>query len=206
MLPYMTIIKGLRKKDYGMDQQEFFTVHHKLTVNIEPLDTGFTLPSQNEFILEIPAPFIVASEFSQLDSLTESAMNELKNSDFKHVIQLLDHQNGKLNLLLTFMLAQQDKEEYRSYTTSFGASQFTHKSKTEIAIGELARVKLFLDHPPAAIYCYAQVVECNESEQGYETTFVYKLLREIDQDLLIKAALYQQQKLLRQRSIDRQSS
>jgi hypothetical protein len=31
----------------------------------------------------------------------------------------------------------------------------------------------------------------------------YSKLREVDQDLLIKAALYQQQKLLRQRSIER---
>lgn len=188
-----------------MDQQEFFTVHHKLTVNVEPLESGFTLPIQSAFILEIPAPFIVASEFSQLDSLTESAMNELKNSDFKNVIQLLEHQNDKLNLLLTFMLAQQDKEESRFYTSSFGASQFTFKSNNEFIIGSLARAKLFLDHPPAAIYCYAEVIECNSVEQGYEVTLTYKSLREIDQDLLIKAALYQQQKLLRQRSIDRQN-
>lgn len=188
-----------------MDQQEFFTVHHKLTVNVEPLGQGFILPEQNQFISEIPAPFIVASEFSQLDSLTESAMNELKNSDFKHVIQLLDHQNGKLNLLLTFMLAQQDREEFRSYTTNFGASQFTYKPKKPVAVGTLARVKLFLDHPPAAIYCYAEVTECKEVEQGYEATLNYQLLRDIDQDLLIKAALYQQQKLLRQRSIERQN-
>ena len=64
-------------------------------------------------------------------------------------------------------------------------------------------MKLFLDHPAAAIYCYAQVVECESAEQGYVVTLKYKLLREADQDLLIKAALYQQQKLLRQRSLER---
>ncbi|MEF1340741.1 PilZ domain-containing protein, partial [Vibrio rotiferianus] len=41
------------------------------------------------------------------------------------------------------------------------------------------------------------------SEQGHLVTLKYKLLREADQDLLIKAALYQQQKLLRQRSLER---
>ncbi len=188
-----------------MDQQEFFTVHHKLTVNVEPLENDFTLPSENVFISEIPAPFIVASEFSQVDSLAESAMNELKNSDFKHLIQLIDHQNGKLNLLLTFMLAQQDDESIRSITTSFGASQFTYIANEELTIGTLARVKLFLDHPAAAIYCYAKVIECTEGELGIQATLTYSLLRDIDQDLLIKAALYQQQKLLRQRSKERQN-
>lgn len=188
-----------------MDQQEFFTVHHKLTVNVEPLDTGFCLPNQTIFTSEIPAPFIVASEFSQVDSLAESAIIELKNSDFKHLIQLIDHQNSKLNLLLTFMLSQQDDEAFRSITTRFGASQFTYVSKTELELGRLARVKLFLDHPAAAIYCYAKVVDCQQSELGYEITLTYSLLREIDQDLLIKAALYQQQKLLRQRSKEREN-
>lgn len=188
-----------------MDQQEFFTVHHKLTVNVEPLETGFTLPSQTLFISEIPAPFIVASEFSQVDSLAESAINELKNSDFKHLIQLIDHQNNKLNLLLTFMLAQQDDESIRSITTRFGASQFTYVTQKELAIDSYARVKLFLDHPAAAIYCYAKVVDCQQSELGYEATLTYSLLRDIDQDLLIKAALYQQQKLLRQRSKEREN-
>jgi hypothetical protein len=103
------------------------------------------------------------------------------------------------------MLAQQDEEQFRSFTTNFGASQFTYKASSKLTIGTYARVKLFLDHPPAAIYCYAQVTECVETEQGFDITLGYQLLREIDQDLLIKAALYQQQKLLRQRSIDRQN-
>ncbi|PWI34952.1 PilZ domain-containing protein [Vibrio albus] len=188
-----------------MDPQEYFTVHHKLTVNIEPLPSGFTLPDQMTFTAEIPAPFIVASEFSQLDSLTENAMNDLRNSDFKHVIHLLDNQNSKLNLLLTFMLAQQDDESSRHYTTSFGASQFSYQSASEIPAGTLARAKLFLDHPPAAIYCYAEATECIPNEHGFEVIMKYIMLREQDQDLLIRAALYQQQKLLRQRSLNREN-
>lgn len=188
-----------------MEQQEYFSVHHKLTVNVELLDAGFTLPSESVFATEIPAPFIVASEFSQLDSLTEGAMSELKNSDFKNLMLLIDHQNGKLNLLLTFMLAQQDDETLRKYTLTFGASQFTYFTDTPVAAGTPARVKLFLDHPPAAIYCYTKATECKEHQLGYEVTMSYSRLRDVDQDLLIKAALYQQQKLLRQRSIEREN-
>ncbi len=188
-----------------MEQQEFFTVHHKLTVNVELLDQDFSLPDHATFVSEIPVPFIVASEFSQLDGLTESAMNELKNSDFKDVIQLIKHQNSKLNLLLSFMLAQQDKKESRYSTTCFGASQFTFKANKKILPGTVARAKLFLDHPPAAIYCYGEITASIEVERGFEITLTYQLLRDSDQDLLIKAALYQQQRLLRQRSVERQN-
>ncbi len=186
-----------------MSQQEFFTVHHALTANVEPLDEHFTLPTFDAFEAEIPAPFVVASDFSQLDLLTDSAKQELKNSEFKHLIQLMDAQNSKLNLLLTFMLSQQDNEAFRTRTISFGASQFSYLSQTELNQGQLARVKLFIEQPAAAIYCYAYVDECKKMEAGYQITMRYKLLRDNDQDLLIKAALTQQQKLLRQRSLDR---
>ncbi|NOH49731.1 PilZ domain-containing protein [Vibrio rotiferianus] len=186
-----------------MTEQEYFTVHHNLTINVEVMSEDYLLPSEESFLAEIPAPFIVASEFSQLDMLADSARLELQNKDLKHVISLLDTQNSKLNLLLSFMLSQQDDPAQRSQTTQFGASQLSYRSNLLVEVGQLVRVKLFLDHPAAAIYCYAQVIECEPSEQGHLVTLKYKLLREADKDLLIKAALYQQKKLLRQRSLER---
>ncbi|MGF1753274.1 PilZ domain-containing protein [Vibrio makurazakiensis] len=186
-----------------MTEQEFFTVHHSLTANIEPLPQEFILPSQTQFEAEIPAPFIVASEFSQLDLMADNARMELKNSDFKHVIGLLETQNSKLNLLLSFMLSQQDEPELRTHTYSFGASQFSYHSTKAVTPGTKVRAKLFLECPAAAIYCYAEVNTCSEKENGFEVQLKYVLLRDADQDLLIKAALHQQQKLLRQRSLDR---
>ncbi|SDG74461.1 hypothetical protein SAMN04488136_102123 [Vibrio xiamenensis] len=189
-----------------MTEQEYFTVHHQLTINAQPLADDFIFPSSAQFEAEIPAPFVVASEFSQLDMLNDSARKELNNSDFKHVINLLDTQNSKLNLLLTFLLSQQDDPQYRSTTVAFGASQCSYLSATPLNNEQALRVKLFLEHPAAAIYCYARVIGCEAHEQGYLITAKYQMLRDADQDLLIKAALYQQQKLLRQRSIDRENN
>ncbi|MEZ9231226.1 PilZ domain-containing protein [Vibrio amylolyticus] len=186
-----------------MSKQEFFSVQHQMTANIEPLPTEFEIPTGQIFESEIPKPFIVAGEFSQLDQLNDAARVELKNSDFKHVVQLLDTQNSKLNLLLTFMLSQQDESQYRHSTYSFGASQFSYYSAVQLAVKTKVRVKLFLEHPAAAIYCYGEVAEASETEQGWDTTIQYSQLRDEDEDLLIRSALYQQQKLLRQRSLNR---
>ncbi|WP_070962997.1 PilZ domain-containing protein [Vibrio sonorensis] len=186
-----------------MTEQEFFSVNHQMNVNVELLDSDFVFPSFELFTGEIPTSFIVASEFTQLDHLNELAHAELKTHDLKSVVTLLDNQNAKLNLLLTYMLSQQDIAENRYQTTSFGASQFNCTMPVSCQIMSKVRVKLFLEHPAAAIYCYAHVTECEESEQGFLVTFKYDLLRDEDQDLLIKAALYQQQKLLRQRSLNR---
>lgn len=186
-----------------MSDQEYFTVHHTMTVNVEPL-ANQELPSFEKFESEIPAPFLVASEFSSLDMLSDSARGELSNSDFKHVTQLLETQNAKLNLLLTFMLSQQDESQYRHQTTAFGASQFTYLSEVEAKVGSKVRIKIFLDHPAAAIYSYGYIAAVESKQHdGYLVTVKYELMRDIDQDLLIKAALFQQQKLLRQRTLNR---
>lgn len=186
-----------------MSDQEYFTVHHTMTVNVEPLPADVPFPSYEKFETEIPAPFLVASEFSGLDLLNDSARNELGNSDFKHVIQLLDTQNAKLNLLLTFMLSQQDDERFRYQTTAFGASQFNYLATDELQLGVKVRIKIFLDHPAAAIYSYGHVIHVERHDDNVLTTVKYDLLRDVDQDLLIKAALFQQQKLLRQRTLNR---
>ncbi|HAS64041.1 MAG TPA: PilZ domain-containing protein [Vibrio sp.] len=187
-----------------MSDQEYFTVHHQMTVNVEPLASDFAYPTFALFEDEIPAPFLVASEFSSLDQLNDAARAELKSNDFKHVINLLDTQNAKLNLLLTFMLSQQDDATFRHQTISFGASQLNYHAAQPLNVGQKVRVKLFLDHPAAAIYCYGSVFNCTNEDEQYTISVKYDLLRDLDQDLLIKAALYQQQKLLRQRSLNRE--
>jgi hypothetical protein len=103
------------------------------------------------------------------------------------------------------MLSQQDDPTLRFKTTCFGASQVSYLCTQTVPVGQLARVKLFLESPAAAIYCYAQVTACEAHEQQFEITMKYQLLRDSDQDLLIKAALHQQQRILRQRTLERDS-
>lgn len=186
-----------------MTDQEYFTVHHALKVNIDTLAPDYIFPEQTIFEAEIPAPFIIANEFSQLDAMNDMARQELRDRELKHVIQLLDAQNSKLNLLLNYMLAQQDNSNTRFTTISFGASQLTYIAHQPFSDGDKVRVKLFLEHPAAAIYLYAHVTECEHDGESYQITIKYDLVRDVDQDLLIKAALYHQQKLLRQRSLER---
>ncbi|KEY91043.1 hypothetical protein CF67_04019 [Candidatus Photodesmus blepharus] len=183
-----------------MLEQEFFTVYHKLIANIELMSCKFLLPSITQFESEIPTPFSVINQFSQLDKFNHQARLELQNKNLNHTLELLENQNSKLNLLLTFILSQQDQEQYRHSTLSFGASQFSYVSEDKLKVNTIVRVKLFLEHPPSAIYSYGEIINCKKMEQNWIVTVKYRLLQDCDQDLLIKAALYQQKKLLRQRS------
>lgn len=189
-----------------MSEQEFFTVQHAMKANIEPLAKDYTLPSLDNLEAETPTPFIVASEFSRLDPLQESARAELNSSELRHVIELLDTQNAKLNLLLGYMLSQQDDSRYAVTTESFGASRFTYRTDKALAIDTPVRAKLFLEHPAAAIYCYGQITQCEARSSDFLIEVKFTRIKDTDQDILIRAALHQQQKLLRQRSLERGNS
>lgn len=186
-----------------MSHDEYFSVRYDLTINVKPLAIEATLPNLDTFEREIPAPFRVAQECSYLDDVSENELSFLKLDDGKRLANYLNNQNQKLNLLLSYLLIQQDDEAYRYKTSSFGASKFTFESKTALNLTQKAQVKLFLEHPPSAIYCYATVTQCTETETGYHIEMAYELLRDIDQDLLIKAALFQQQKVLKLRAQER---
>lgn len=63
-----------------MSEQEYFTVNHALAINVEALEAGADFPCFDQFEREIPAPFLVASEFSHLDLLNDHARSELKTA------------------------------------------------------------------------------------------------------------------------------
>ncbi|NAX48402.1 hypothetical protein [Photobacterium halotolerans] len=189
-----------------MNQDEYFSVHAGLTINVEPLGEHAVLPDDAEFLREIPPLFRVASECSELEGSAEKMLQQDNKTMNRPLLDYLAAQNNKINLLLSFVLSQQDDPALRHTTQTFGASQLTYLAERPLEIGCQARLKLFLDNPPAAVYCYASVSECQAREDKFDITLQYTRLQEDDRDLLIRAALHIQQKLLRQRALQRNES
>ncbi|MGR5146353.1 PilZ domain-containing protein [Photobacterium alginatilyticum] len=186
-----------------MNQDEYFSVSAGLTINIELLPPSEQLPDEIAFSHEIPPLFRVASECTGLEDGVEQSLQKLTREDSKPLLDYLTAQNSKINLLLSYVLSQQDNPRHRHITETFGASQLTFFSAKAIPVGTNARVKLFLDKPSAAVYCYAKVTGSAAKGNKFEITLKYNRLQEDDRDLLIRAALYFQQKLLRQRAQQR---
>ena len=186
-----------------MRQEEYFSVHLGLTINVEPLPNGKSLPNFETFSAEIPPLFRIASECNTLEENAERLLVEFGKEDSKALVAYLSAQNSKINLLLSYVLSQQDNANYRYITETFGASKLSFYSPHDFTVRQNVIVKLFLDHPAAAIYCYAEVVNCSALDDRFLIELHYTRLLEEDRDLLIRAALHCQQKLLRQRAQQR---
>ncbi|ATF08595.1 PilZ domain-containing protein [Candidatus Enterovibrio altilux] len=188
-----------------MSQDEYFSVHAHLKINVEILSHDEHVPSNVEFEREIPISFRIASACSNLDSNIENELNALHHDNSQALSKCLHAQSEKINLLLGFMLAQQDDPKLRHQTETFGASSLTFITKTSFKKGQHIRLKLFLEHPHSAIYCYASAYSCEERNGKHAVGAKYIRLQDNDRDVLIRAALHQQQKLLRQRTLERDS-
>ncbi|RXJ72422.1 PilZ domain-containing protein [Veronia nyctiphanis] len=183
-----------------MSQDEYFSVNVQLRINAKLLDHEHPLPSEDDFENEIPASFRLAAQFSKMDStLEEGVGTRIEDAVSRHI----NLQNEKINLLLGFMLSQQDEPKQRFMTESFGASRLVFTSDEKWDKDAHVRLKIFIDNPPSAVYCYGAVESCEEKSGQYEIAVEYTHLLEEDRDVLIRAALFEQQKMLRQRALDR---
>ncbi|MCG3866196.1 MULTISPECIES: PilZ domain-containing protein [unclassified Photobacterium] len=185
-------------------QDEYFSVQLGLTINVERLSSNESVPDEQDFNAEIPPLFRIASECSTLEDNADRLFASFNKNETQALMDYLAAQNSKINLLLSYVLSQQDDPTYRFTTLTFGASNLSFTSSSSYQVGSNVRVKLFLDYPAAAIFCYAEVTESIASDEQFIIKLRYTRLLEDDRDLLIRAALYSQQKLLRQRAQQRQ--
>ncbi|MGL5336363.1 MAG: PilZ domain-containing protein [Enterovibrio sp.] len=182
-----------------MNNDDYFSVKADLRINIEPLASSKDLPTLEAFLDEIPAEFQIASQCSLLDFKVQNELAKLHN-DHPTLSQLLQIQNEKINLLLGFLLNSATHADPNIRTDSFGASKLSVFSKMPFEINSYVKINLFLENPACAIYCYAQVDSSKSKNDEFFSELHYVLLQEEDKDVLIRAALYHQQKLLRLRS------
>lgn len=186
-----------------MNQDEYFSVHAHVRMNAEVLSDSETVPSPAEFERNIPLSFRIASQCGNVDLAVEKDIQVLHHEDGHALLNYLRAQNEKINLLLSFMLSQQDDPRFRYQTETFGASGLTFISQMEFKKDAVVRLKLFLDSPPTAVYCYGRVYGCKEKNGKFAVGIKYIRLKEEDKDVLIRATLHQQKKLLRQRALER---
>jgi hypothetical protein len=189
-------------------QEEFFSIVHSLPVNVIPVENGH-LPSLTELEAEMPEPFRVASAISSIDLNTSRMIRHQGNDSLQDIIEIINQQSRKIDLIMGYVLAAQDHAEHRFYTLRIGAGElhylFPHSGHGEPPkAGQLVRLKIFLREEAAAIYCYGKVREVTQGQHGHHVVLDYAQLRDEDRELLVRATLHIQSRQLKQRAAERE--
>lgn len=183
---------------------EFFTIKHNLRVNMKPLGCEYVVPDEHSLVKSMPYAFKIAAQMSEIEA---KALRPLRNlGEHAHeLVEFLNHQSKKIDLMMSFILQQQDDDGFRFTTIEFGAGGLTLLSNNPVNIGEIAELKVFLAEEAAGIFCYGEIIQCKEVQTGYAVSLIFVRIRDEDQELLVRASLHLQTLQLRARSSNKSS-
>lgn len=178
---------------------EFFTIKHSLSVNLKPLGSEFVVPDKHALVESMPYAFKIAAQMSEIET---KALRPLRNlgEHAQELVDFLNLQSKKIDLMMSFILQQQDEDDYRFSTTEFGGGGLTLVSTKPVNVGETAEVKVFLAEEAAGIFCYGEIIQCKELQTGYAVSLIFVRIRDEDQELLVRASLHLQTLQLRARN------
>ena len=193
---------SLEQKQAQFD--EYFSIAHCINANVRPLSMDEIVPDEDALEDSMPYAFRIASEMAALEA---QAIRPLRNlgDHAETLAEYLNHQSRKIDLMMSFVLHQQDEPEHRFKTVKLGGGGVIIDSKEAMDVGTKAELKLFLDAEAAAIFCYGEVITCEHVEDRYHIAFIFNSIREQDQELLVRASLHIQTQQLRKRSKERKA-
>ena len=98
--------------------QEFFAIEYEFSVNIKEIESDkgeiFDL-----FLQDMPAPFKLATDMGDID---QTALRSIQNlgASAAQLVSFLNQQSQKIDLLIGYILSQQDAEKFRYKGSKFG--------------------------------------------------------------------------------------
>lgn len=173
---------------------EFFSIEHDFSINILPLEPA-RVTSFEEFSADMPTPFKMASDMKSID---QSALRPLQalSGVTGQLVEFLNHQSAKIDLLIGYILSQQDDEEHRYQGIKFGGGGLLFTAGKAFEIAQLLEMKIFLLNQNCAVYCYGEVIEMRQEKDSYLHKVIFHFIREDDREILVRNSLHEQSKQL----------
>jgi hypothetical protein len=174
---------------------EFFSIDYRFNINVSLLSSE-QLPSYEQFLEDMPAPFKIVSEITTLDQSSLRPLQAVAGVANQLMVHL-NHQAKKIDLLLGYILSQQDVLNDRYKATKFGGGGviFDTDFDSQFTIGDYLTLKLFFSEDNSALYCIGEIVDIDKSERKQHKV-VFHHIREEDRELLVRNSLHQQSKQL----------
>jgi hypothetical protein len=180
---------------------DYFSVEHDITVNCKMFSGS--LPSEPDFLASIPEPFLLAGEMGELNMSALRSLNRIGELA-DQLANYLQQQARKIDLLLHYVLRQQDSEAHRQYTLSYGGAGLCLQSDSPIEVLALVELKVFLAENEGAVYCLGQVISAEPAAEGWQIKVVFRRIRDQDRELIVRASLHQQSRQLKHKVAQRQ--
>jgi len=173
---------------------EFFSIEHEFSINILPVETH-KATSYEQFLTDMPTPFKMASDISSIDQAALRPLQSLSGVA-SQLVEFLNHQSKKIDLLIGYILSQQDEEKHRYQGLKFGGGGLLFTADKAFELAQLLEMKIFLLNENYAVYCYGEVIEVEQVQSNYLHKVIFHFIREDDREALVRTSLHAQSKQL----------
>ena len=182
-------------------EEKFFSVRYSARAVITPFAEDEEIPSDPDFLREIPELFNIASPCAPSDLVRFRRMSMVPG-DTGRLAAFLLMQAERINSLTRYIVDEASKDAINTETVSAGG--FTVRAS--FPIGTLARVQVFLPEYGTAAYAIARAEEPGEQEKSLippDTAqcafFRFIIIRDQDRAALQSAIAEIERKSLRKR-------
>ncbi len=173
---------------------EFFSIEHNFSINILPIELT-KVTSFEQFLADMPTPFKMASDMKGIDQTALRPLQALSGVAGQ-LVEFLNHQSAKIDLLISYILSQQDDEEHRYQGIKFGGGGLLFTANKAFKLAQFLEMKIFLLNQNCAVYCYGEVIEIQQDEDSYLHKVIFHFIREDDREILVRNSLHAQSKQL----------
>jgi hypothetical protein len=174
----------------------FYLIEHAIKANVVELTQSQFSQTKAEFEQNMPYAFRIAGEMAEIQSQTLKPLRGL-GEKMEDLVSYLQFQAKKIDLMMSYILQQQDEPEYRATAVKFGGGGCVISHCEPVDIGEVKAIKLFIENESAAIFAYGEAIESVKKENEYHVSYVFTHIRDQDQELLVRASLHLQTHALR---------
>ncbi|MCL1077572.1 hypothetical protein D5R81_06385 [Parashewanella spongiae] len=188
------------------DSNPYFSVPHsfKAFLTLWPKDQG--LPTENELQGLQSIGLQLLSEVKNVESNCLMQLRQLE-SDTKSVVDYLKLQSKKIDLILQYVLESEPQDGEPALGLKFGGGGIEVLTDFSAQIGQHYKSTVFIRDELIALLAITSVDDCqphpNEANK-WVLTLSFQQIIEADVELLVKASLSVQQKMLKKRSQNRQ--
>lgn len=173
---------------------EFFSIEHEFSINILPIESN-KVTSYEQFIADMPTPFKMASDMSSIDQAALRPLQALSGVAGQ-LVEFLNHQSSKIDLLIGYILSQEDDEQHRYQGLKFGGGGLLFTANKPFALAQLLEMKIFLQNENHAVYCYGDVIEIEKVGSDFLHKVIFHFIRDDDREILVRTSLHEQSKQL----------
>lgn len=176
------------------EYNEFFSIEHRFSINIMPI-APHKVTDYEQFIASMPTPFKMASDMSTIDQTALRPLQALSGVAGQ-LVDYLNQQSKKIDLLIGYILSQQDEEKHRYQGLKFGGGGLLFAANKAFEVAQLLEMKIFLLDDNHAVYCYGEVIEIEKVQNDFLHKVIFHFIREEDREVLVRTSLHKQSKQL----------